>query len=148
MQRFFSFMSLVRIVVLGLWVGVMVGFAFIFAPQAFRALGATPAFAALIAATIGAITTFGYLCGIIAIAVSLAYLSDRRAISIAIIFLILVMFGLSFYEIHSVIVQMQATAVQTPAYQVMHRESSSIYSGILLTGIIAWVLSALTSAKR
>lgn len=47
-----------RVVLLGLWVGAMASFAFIFAPIAFAHAGPTQGFAGTIAASVRAIVAF------------------------------------------------------------------------------------------
>jgi Domain of unknown function (DUF4149) len=140
-----SLMSrIIKVLAFGLWSGAMIGFAFIFAPVAFKALGPTPVFAALIARTIGAITVFGYGCGACAIAASLLDLKDRyRAFSLTAI--AIVMIALTWYEMHAVVPIMERTPIASPAYSALHRQSSTIYGFVLLLGLIALIWSASTS---
>lgn len=119
----------------------MIGFAFIFAPLAFKALGPVPIFAALIAHTIDAITRFGYGCSIAAVIASLLDLRDRiRAAVLAAI--AIVMAALSSYETHTIVPTMQRTQIASPAYEALHRESSTIYGVVLLLGLVALIWSA------
>lgn len=119
----------------------MIGFAFIFAPLAFKALGPVPIFAALIARTIDAMTLLGYGCSIAAVAASLLDLRDRiRSAGLAAI--AIAMAALSWYETHSVVPTMERTQIASPAYEALHRQSSTVYGVVLLLGLIALIWSA------
>jgi ABC-type transport system involved in multi-copper enzyme maturation permease subunit len=134
--------SLLRLLALGLWVGAMIGFAFIFAPIAFATIGPTPAFAATIARVVGAVTVFGYACALIAVLASVALFGSQSRRSIAIVTLVVIMSALGLYETHAIVPLMQSTPLQTPAYDALHRRSSAVYSAILLCGLAAFVMSA------
>lgn len=137
-----TLLAVLRSYAFGLWTGAMVGFAFFFAPAAFAHVGPTPAFAATIAASIIAITYFGYVCGGIVILCALLELrSNRSAIWLAAI--AVVMCALGAYETNAVVPLMQHTPLQTPAYDALHRRSSSIYSVILLLGLAGMALTAI-----
>lgn len=132
---------IIYVLAFGLWSGVMIGFAFIFAPLAFKALGPVPTFAALIANAIGAITLFGYGCAVAAIAASL--LNRRNRIRSTVLATIaIVMAAFSWYETHNIVPAMERIQIASPAYEALHRESSSIYGVVLLLGLIALILSA------
>ncbi|MGZ3517731.1 MAG: DUF4149 domain-containing protein [Vulcanimicrobiaceae bacterium] len=137
-------LSLIRLLALGLWVGAMAGFAFIFAPIAFHAIGPTPQFAAMIAATIGAITSFGYGCAAVAALATLPTIGAHPRRSGSVLVLLVLMTVLGFYETHTIVPLMQSTPLQTPAYDALHQRSSSIYSVILLAGVAAFIVSATT----
>jgi divalent metal cation (Fe/Co/Zn/Cd) transporter len=118
----------------------MVGFAFFFAPAAFAHVGPTPAFAATIAASIVAITYFGYVCGgVVVLSAVLEMRSNRSAVWLAAIALI--MCALGAYETNVVVPLMQHTQLQTPAYDALHRRSSSVYSIVLLLGLVGMAFS-------
>ncbi len=136
----------VLVLAFGLWSGVMIGFAFLFAPLAFSTLGPTPVFAALIARTMGAITLFGYGCAAAAVLASLTDLRARPARAGALIVIALVMSALGWYEVHAIVPLMQQTALHTPAYDALHRRSSSIYAAVLILGLGATTWSAWTRA--
>ncbi|MDQ6929230.1 MAG: DUF4149 domain-containing protein [Candidatus Eremiobacteraeota bacterium] len=125
-----------RTLAVGLWVGAMAGFAFIFAPIAFHVLGATPAFAAIIAATIRVLTAFGAACAVVAIA-STYLLGASRPRALAIATALLVMVGLCIVEVAFIVPQMERTALHTSAYSSLHGESSAVYSVVLLLGILS-----------
>jgi hypothetical protein len=135
-------LSVIRLLALGLWVGAMAGFAFIFAPIAFRTIGPTPQFAAMIASTVGVLTTFGYACALIAALATLPALKAHPRHSAAVLALLVLMTVFGFYETHAIVPLMQSTTLQTPAYDALHRRSSSVYSVILVSGIVAFIVSA------
>jgi hypothetical protein len=132
----------IRILVLGLWVGAMAAFAFIFAPLAFAHVGPTPAFAATIAACVRAIVQAGNWAAIAAAAISVfARLESRRTAAIIVACLTLaILCGV--YETSAIVPQMERTPLLTPAYDILHRESSSVYGTTFLAALIALVLSS------
>lgn len=140
--------TILRLLALGLWVGAMIGFAFIFAPIAFANVGPTPAFAATVAHTLERLTQLGGVLGAFAVAVTVFGRPEPRRTSAAIVACIAVMISLGFVETAAVIPHMQATPLQTPAYDALHKQSSTIYSIVLLCGIAAFVLSALPARAR
>ncbi len=131
----------VRIVLLGLWVGAMAGFAFLFAPIAFANVGPTHAFAATIAASVRAVTAFGTVIGILAALITLGIQGEtaRRKISIVLCIAIAIAFGI--LETQAIVPRMEATPLMTAAYDALHRQSSGVYSIVLLFGLFALVLS-------
>lgn len=131
-----------RMLALGLWVGAMTGFAFVVAPIVFHILGPTSQFAAIVAATVVAIAAFGYACGGVALAATAVLLRARKRSSIAILILVAAMLLGSWYEVHAIVPLMQHTPLHTPAYDRLHQRSSTLYAGILLAGLIAWVLGS------
>ncbi|MDQ2872913.1 MAG: DUF4149 domain-containing protein [Candidatus Eremiobacteraeota bacterium] len=141
-------LSMLRVLALGLWVGAMTGFAFIFAPIAFHTIGPTASFAATIASSVQAITIFGYICAAVAIGVSIVLMRAMPRRSFAIIVLAAIMSALGFYESHAIVPLMQSTPLQTPAYDALHRRSSSIYSVVLIAGLAAFVLAAWHRDRR
>ncbi|HET7813451.1 MAG TPA: DUF4149 domain-containing protein [Candidatus Baltobacteraceae bacterium] len=132
---------LLRILAFGLWTGVMIGFAFLFAPIAFSVLGPVLTFAELIGRVIGSITVFGYACAaLVVLAAMLERFASLRA-KITALFAV-VMAALGWFEMHAVVPVMRSTPIETPAYQGLHHESSTIYSAILLLGLAGLVWSA------
>ena len=67
----------IEIPALGLWLGALCGFAFIFAPAAFHLVSDLTQFAALTSANLRALATLGYACG--GIAAVLALVRSREA---------------------------------------------------------------------
>ena len=139
---------MLRLLVLGIWVGAMIGFAFLFAPTAFVQIGPTPAFAATIAACVGLLTRLGDWCGIVAAAITVfAYLETRKTATI-IVACIAVAIAFGFVETAWIVPQMQSTPLQTPAYDALHQRSSTVYSVVVLAALVAFALSAWKARTR
>jgi Domain of unknown function (DUF4149) len=137
-----------RIIILGLWVGATVGFAFVFAPIAFAHIGATPPFAATIAACLQTIVRIGGWIAVVAAAITVfAGLESRRAAAV-IVGLLALAIACGAYETSFIIPQMQQTPLLTPTYEALHRESSSVYGVALLAVLIALGVSSRRNAQR
>jgi hypothetical protein len=150
--------------VLGLWAGAMAGFAFVFAPIAFRAATRMDAFAALIANTIRGVGSFGTVCGAIAILAALirSAAPEARKFAFLRIGLVAVAFVASTYETTTIVPRMEATAAEIPgpidsvpkadprraAYDEQHRASSRIYGTAFLCVLAALTLAAFGRRKR
>ena len=132
----------IRLLLLGLWVGAMAGFAFLFAPAAFAHIGPTPAFAATIAASLRLLTRVGEWCAIAAAAITAFAGLERPRTAAVIVALLAVAVVLSLVVTNVIIPQMETTPLQTPAYDALHHRSSSLYSGVLLAGLVSFVLAA------
>jgi hypothetical protein len=126
----------------------MAGFAFLFAPVAFANVGPTPAFAATIAETLRALTRAGEVFGIVAAAITAFARIDTPRVAAGVIACVALMLALGFVETQYVIPQMQLTPLQTPAYEALHKQSSTIYSIVLLSGLVGFVLAALPQRFR
>lgn len=136
---------LLRVLAFGLWSGVMIGFAFFFAPGAFAVLGPVPAFATIIARCIHAIAVFGYACTVLVLvpaALDVAARIRRRALPAATAIMAVVMAALSWFVDARIVPAMQSIQIASPAYQALHHESSTVYSIVLLLGLAALVWSA------
>lgn len=134
--------TILRLLALGVWVGAMIGFAFIFAPVAFANIGPTPAFAATIAHALVQLTRTGGLLGAVAVAITVFARLERPRTSAAIVACIAVMLVLGFVETNAIVPHMQSTPLQTPAYEALHKQSSTIYSIVLLCGLTAFIIAA------
>ncbi len=134
-------LSVFRIVALGLWVGAMAGFAFLFAPIAFTHIGPTPAFASTIAASVRAITTAGNLLGILAVVATLVLRESPRTKAAVIGCVALAIFFGSI-ETSLIVPEMQNTPLLTPAYESLHRQSSGVYAAVLVCALGALVVSS------
>ena len=137
----FNILSVVRIVLLGLWVGAMAGFAFLFAPEAFAHIGPTPAFASTIAASVRAIAVAGYVLGGLAIAVTL-FLPEPVRRKLFVVVSIVVAFVCTVVETQAIVPKMETTPLLTAAYESLHRASSGVYSAVLIFALLATVVSA------
>ncbi|GAC1614808.1 MAG: hypothetical protein NVS9B12_15430 [Vulcanimicrobiaceae bacterium] len=142
MQFLIPAARIARLLAIALWVGAMAGFAFIFAPTAFHVIGPTPVFATTIAATLRALTAFGFGCAVVAALATLALPGRFGRKSIVFAFAIAAMCGLSFFEIASVVPQMERTPLRTGAYEKLHRQSSRVYTAVLLLGFLSLALLA------
>jgi hypothetical protein len=139
-----------EILALGLWIGALAGFAFVFAPTAFTTLPDLNTFAALIAASLSALTRAGYVLGAIALLAALLRGARVRAV------LLVAMLALSAYHAHVVLPAMEATlhGFDRPISQTEksdprrvqldaeHHQSSRVYAGVLLLGLIALVAAS------
>lgn len=135
-----------RIVLLGLWVGAMAAFAFLFAPIAFAHVGPTPAFAATIAASVNAVTKTGDWFGIAAVAITVFTRLESRRRAAVIVACVALAIAFGFVETQIIVPQMQSTPLLTPAYDALHRKSSGVYSIVLLAALAAFVASAQRSS--
>ena len=144
--------------VLGLWAGAMAGFAFLFAPIAFREVTQMNSFATLIANTIRGVGSFGNACGGIAVLAALVRSTapEARKLAFVRIGLVGVAFAASAYETTTIIPRMEATAAQIPgaidsvpksdprraAYDEQHAASSRVYGSAFLCVLAALALVA------
>jgi hypothetical protein len=134
-------MFTLRIIVLGVWVGAMAGFAFITAPILFQHVGPTPAFAASIAASVRAIVALGAWAAAIALLVTLFTRYERSAARWAIIAALVISTVCGAYETRDIVPQMERTALQTPAYDALHHRSSVVYGAAFVAALAAFALS-------
>jgi hypothetical protein len=150
--------------VLALWAGAMAGFAFVFAPIAIRIVPEMGTFATLIGAFIRGLSSFGAVCGGIAIAASLgrATAVEARSLAVARIALVAVGLAASAYETSTIIPRMEATAAQIPgaidsvpkddprraAYDDQHQQSTRVYGAAFLCVLAAAVLVPFGRRKR
>lgn len=137
----FNILSVVRIVLLGLWVGAMAGFAFLFAPTAFAHIGPTPAFASTIAASVRAIALAGYVLGGFAIAITLLLREPGRH-KLFLVLSVVVAFLCTIIETQAIVPKMDTTPLLSAAYESLHRMSSGVYSAVLVFALLAFVLSS------
>jgi hypothetical protein len=125
----------------------MAAFAFVFAPIAFAHFGATPAFAATIAACVQTIVRTGNWAAVAVAAITVfAGLESRRAAAV-IVGLLALAIACGAYESAVIVPQMQQTPLPTPAYAALHRASSSVYVVALLAALIALVVSSRRNAR-
>jgi hypothetical protein len=140
-------LAAIEIPALGIWLGALLGFAFVSAPLAFRLIAPLDLarFAALTAASVGQLTIWGYVLGGIALLAAVARAVDAadRRWDLARIVLLAVALGLIAWERQSVVPAMQATTdLRSPQYRALHMRSSEIYGGAALCALIALVLAA------
>lgn len=140
-------LAAIEILALGIWVGSLVAFAFVFAPLAFRLIAPLDVtrFGALIARTLGALSQWGYALGGVAVLTALLRAIDAgdRVWDIARAGLVVVALGLTTIEQRAIVPRMEATTdVNSDAYRALHRESTQIYGGALIFGLAALALAA------
>ncbi len=132
---------------MGLWLGALCGFAFIFAPIAFRIVAPLDVgrFAQLTAAILAALAVMGYICGGIAIVMALWRSRDAgdRIFDFARALLIALALGLVWYEGRSILPEMLAvTDIASPQYHALHQRSTVVYGGVVVLGLVAIVMAA------
>lgn len=140
-------LAAVEIPALGVWLGALVGFAFVFAPAAFRVVAPLDVtrFAALIGQSLGTLTVWGYVLGGIAIVAALlrALFAGDRVWDFVRILLIAFALGLATYDERAIVPAMTATTdVHSAAYHDLHNRSTQVYGGVVLLTLIALVLTA------
>jgi Domain of unknown function (DUF4149) len=138
-------LAAVEIPAIGLWLGALCGFAFIFAPAAFRLIPDTTQFASLTAANLRVLTYVGAACGILAIVVALVRSFDAadRTNDILRAALILIALLLVAYEAYAVVPAMTAiTDVHSPEFAELHRRSTQVYGGVVVLALAALIMAA------
>lgn len=140
-------LAAIELPALGVWVGALVGFAFISAPIAFRIVGAADLerFAALTSGTLAALAILGYVCGAIAAVVAVVRsieASDRiydllRVALVALAEVLIVLHGRLIVPAMA-----QIADVRSPAYHALHTRSTLFYGGALLLVFAAIVMAA------
>jgi hypothetical protein len=138
-------LAAIEIPALGLWVGALCGFAFIFAPAAFHIVSDITQFAALTSANLRALAFVGYACG--GIAIVLAILRSREAADrtndLVRALLVALALGVISYEMVAVVPAMAAIPdVRSDAYHALHGRSTAIYGSAVLLALAALVLAA------
>ena len=140
-------LAAIEIPALGIWLGALVGFAFVSAPLAFRIVAPLDVgrFAALTAQTLGSLSIWGYVLGGIAIAVVLlrsAAAGDRtwdfgRAVLLGLAL------GLVMYQQRTIVPAMiSATDVRSEEYHALHQRSTQVYGAVVVLVFAALVLAA------
>ena len=140
-------LAAIEIPALGIWLGTMVGFAFVSAPLAFHIVAPLDVgrFAELTARSLGLLTIWGYVLGGSAIVVTLLRAvgaGDRTwdAIRMAIIALAL---GLATYELRVIVPAMAATTdLHSANYHALHTRSTLVYGFVAIVVLVALVLAA------
>jgi len=138
-------LAAVEIPAIGLWLGALCGFAFIFAPAAFRLVPDVTQFASLTAANLRALAYVGAVCGGLAIVVALARSLDAsdRTSDIVRAGLILVALILVAYDMFAIVPVVAAiTDVHSPAFAQMHSRSTQVYGGVVVLTFAALVMAA------
>jgi hypothetical protein len=140
-------LAAIEIPALGLWLGALCGFAFIFAPIAFRIVAPLDVgrFAALTSEILATLTIVGYICGGIAILMALwrSREAGDRIFDFTRALLVAVALALLWFESRSIVPAMAAVSdVTSPHYHALHNRSSLVYGGVVLLGLGAIVMAA------
>jgi hypothetical protein len=140
-------LAAIELPALGIWLGALLGFAFISAPLSFRIVAPLDLarFASLTAATLGELTLWGYALGGIAILAALARAIDAgdRVWDAVRIVLVALALGLVTYEQRAIVPAMQATTdLTSAAYHELHANSSAVYGVVVLLVFVTLVLAA------
>jgi hypothetical protein len=154
----------VEALALALWTGAMAGFAFIFAPIAFRTIGNMTTFGAVTAGVLRALSTFGVVCGVVAIVASLgrSYAPESVRLRGLRNLLVIVAFAATAYEQNAILPRMEATAAQIPgaidsvpkedprraAYDAEHDASTRVYGLAFLCVAAATALVAFGRTRK
>lgn len=136
--------AIVEIAALGIWVGALSAFAFLFAPAAFRIIapGDVARFASLVGTSLSTLIVWSYLLGGLA---ALAAIVQRAPVRAALAALALVFVA---YEQAAILPPMRAaTDVGSAAYHALHAQSTRIYGAALLLAF-ATLLTAAAGVPR
>jgi hypothetical protein len=143
-------LAAIEILALGLWLGALCGFAFIFAPAAFRIVTDLTQFAALTSANLRTLAVAGYVCGGIAIVIAIVRARDAADRTNDIARAGCVFGALCFlaWEMAYVVPEMAATTdYHSDAYHALHGLSTEVYGCAVLFVALALVLAAVRSER-
>jgi hypothetical protein len=143
--RLDRFLAAVEIPAIGLWLGALCGFAFIFAPNAFHLVPDVSQFASLTEANLRELALVGAVCGGVAIVIALIRSLDAsdRTSDLVRALLLLVALGLVGYETLTIVPAMTAmTDLHSPAFEDLHAQSSRVYGGVVVLALVALVMAA------
>jgi len=144
-------LAAIEIPALGIWTGAQIGFAFLFAPIAFKAIADPVRFASVVSPVFAALGTFGYVCGGVALAVAVvrAARADDRTADIFRAVAIALASGLLVYHQTTIVAAMAAIPdVSSAAYHALHDRSRIIYGGVLILCLGALVAAAARPRNR
>ena len=141
-------LAAIELPALGLWLGALCGFAFVFAPVAFRIVGTSDVsrFAALTSAILGTLTIVGYICGSIAVVVALVRSREAGDRTFDFLRALLVLFALVLVWVQSTLIipaMATTTDLHSAAYHELHGRSSLLYGGVVLFGFVALIMAAI-----
>jgi uncharacterized protein DUF4149 len=138
-------LAAVEIPAIGLWLGALCGFAFIFAPNAFHLVPDVTQFASLTEANLRVLALVGAICGGVAIIVALVRSRDAsdRTNDIVRAVLLLAALGLVAYETLAIVPAMIAvTDLHSTAFDELHRQSSRVYGAVVVLALAALIMAA------
>lgn len=138
----------IEIVALGLWLGALCGFAFVFAPSAFHIVSDLHQFAALTARSLSLLSLTGYVAGGLVIAIALVRSTQAadRTNDIVRAGLVAIALGLVAYQQQTIVPAMAATTqFASPEYHALHARSTQLFGAVVLLGVAALVMVAARS---
>ena len=138
-------LAAVEIPAIGLWLGALCGFAFIFAPAAFRLVPNVMQFASLTSTNLRVLGDVGAVCGGIAIAIAIArsFEAADRTNDIVRAALILVALLLVAYETFAIVPAMAAiTDLHSPDFAELHQRSTQVYGGVVVLALATLIMAA------
>jgi hypothetical protein len=138
-------LAAVEIPAIGLWLGALCGFAFIFAPAAFRLVPDITQFANLTAANLRVLAYVGAVCGGLAIVIALVRSLDAadRTNDIVRAALIVIALLLVAYETFAIAPAIAAiTDLHSPDFAELHQRSTQVYGGVVVLALAALVMAA------
>jgi hypothetical protein len=139
-------LAAVEIPAIGLWLGALCGFAFIFAPVAFRLVPDGTQFADLTIANLRILADVGTVFGFTAFIVALVRSFDAadrtndffRAALIAVALLLVA------YETYGIVPAMATIAdVHSQAFADLHQRSIEVYGGVVAFALVALIMAAI-----
>jgi hypothetical protein len=139
-------LAAIEIPAIGLWLGALCGFAFLFAPNAFRLVPDVTQFASLTAANLRELALVAWVCGGLTIVIALLRSRDAadRTNDIVRAALIAVALGLVAYETFAIVPAMTSLGdLHSTAFEDLHQQSSRIYGGVVVLALAALVLAAI-----
>jgi hypothetical protein len=138
-------LAAIEIPAIGLWLGALCGFAFIFAPAAFHIVTDLTQFASLTSSNLRVLGNVGAVCGGIAIVAALLRSFDAadRTNDIVRAALILVALLLVAYETFAIVPAIAAiTDVRSADFAQLHERSSQVYGGVVVLALAALIMAA------
>jgi len=138
-------LAAVEIPAMGLWLGALCGFAFIFAPAAFALVPDISQFANLTTANLRVLAEVGAVCGGLTIVVALVRSLDAadRTNDIVRAALILLALLLLAFETFAIVPAMAAiTDVHSPDFADLHQRSMEVYGGVVALVLAALIVAA------
>jgi hypothetical protein len=138
-------LAAIEIPALGLWLGAMCGFAFIFAPAAFTLVPDITQFANLTATNLRILSYVGAVCGGLGIIIAIVRSRDAadRTNDIVRAGLLLIALLLVAYETYAVIPALTAiTDLHSADFAELHQRSTQVYGGVVVLALAALVLAA------
>jgi hypothetical protein len=138
-------LAAVEIPAIGLWLGALCGFAFIFAPAAFRLVPDITQFASLTTANLRVLGEVGAVCGGLAIVIALVRSLDAadRTSDIVRAGLLLIALLLVAYDTFAIVPAMALiTDVHSPDFADLHQRSTLVYGGVVILALAALVMAA------